>query len=356
MGSVTMHRVLFVGLTVLALASLGGTQTAEAQSPSARLRTAMLTAQELGLPNFALRESGVFTDGGYEAVFQTTGETHPIGIIKIEISPMTQESNEIVANRFMTASINTLYQNPRRVPVAIGEHTISYKMDERYGSGRDSFHFIMWTNSELRVRVSYTSIPGPAVADGVARRQQDKLNAMLTAPASRIPPIEGQERCIIRRRSVDFESRAPISGIQKWVVEARTLTSTDSGGWWDLPVPGPGAWRVTSEHDDYTPSTRLYTLDGECRIVGDEVVAYVPIPPLFGPASPAAPAPVPPAAPLTLLPPRPIAVTMSGDLDCVDFDHQEEAQAVLDADPSDPHLLDGDGDGIACEWLPSRGR
>lgn len=41
------------------------------------------------------------------------------------------------------------------------------------------------------------------------------------------------------------------------------------------------------------------------------------------------------------------------DLDCSDFATQEEAQAVLDQDPSDPHGLDADGDGIACESLPS---
>ncbi len=39
----------------------------------------------------------------------------------------------------------------------------------------------------------------------------------------------------------------------------------------------------------------------------------------------------------------------SDDLDCSDFDTQEEAQAVLDEDPSDPHRLDEDGDGEACE-------
>ena len=46
------------------------------------------------------------------------------------------------------------------------------------------------------------------------------------------------------------------------------------------------------------------------------------------------------------------------DLDCGDFTYQEEAQAVLDEDPTDPHRLDGgpDGpaDGIACESLPPR--
>jgi micrococcal nuclease len=40
------------------------------------------------------------------------------------------------------------------------------------------------------------------------------------------------------------------------------------------------------------------------------------------------------------------------DLNCKDFKTQREAQAVLDADPSDPHRLDRDKDGIACESLP----
>ena len=43
------------------------------------------------------------------------------------------------------------------------------------------------------------------------------------------------------------------------------------------------------------------------------------------------------------------------DLDCGNFATQEEAQAVLDADPSDPNGLDADNDGVACEDLPSGG-
>lgn len=39
----------------------------------------------------------------------------------------------------------------------------------------------------------------------------------------------------------------------------------------------------------------------------------------------------------------------SGDLDCSDFGSQAEAQAALDADPSDPNGLDAEGDGQACE-------
>lgn len=37
---------------------------------------------------------------------------------------------------------------------------------------------------------------------------------------------------------------------------------------------------------------------------------------------------------------------------CSDFDTQQQAQAVLEADRSDPNWLDGDHDGIACERLP----
>lgn len=45
------------------------------------------------------------------------------------------------------------------------------------------------------------------------------------------------------------------------------------------------------------------------------------------------------------------------DLNCEDFATQAEAQAALDADPSDPNNLDADDDGIACEdaGLPSGG-
>lgn len=42
-----------------------------------------------------------------------------------------------------------------------------------------------------------------------------------------------------------------------------------------------------------------------------------------------------------------------GDLDCEDFETQEEAQATLDEDSADPHNLDPNGDGIACALLPA---
>ncbi|KFU81089.1 Excalibur calcium-binding domain-containing protein [Amycolatopsis lurida] len=43
------------------------------------------------------------------------------------------------------------------------------------------------------------------------------------------------------------------------------------------------------------------------------------------------------------------------DLNCGDFQYQEDAQAELEKDRSDPHGLDRNKDGVACEDLPKRG-
>jgi hypothetical protein len=45
----------------------------------------------------------------------------------------------------------------------------------------------------------------------------------------------------------------------------------------------------------------------------------------------------------------------AADLNCNNFATQQEAQAVYNADPSDPNGLDRDGDGVACESLASGG-
>jgi uncharacterized protein DUF1524/excalibur calcium-binding domain-containing protein len=48
-------------------------------------------------------------------------------------------------------------------------------------------------------------------------------------------------------------------------------------------------------------------------------------------------------------------VPADGDYNCADFETRAQAKAVLERDPSDPHYLDGDGDGIPCEDLPALG-
>ena len=45
----------------------------------------------------------------------------------------------------------------------------------------------------------------------------------------------------------------------------------------------------------------------------------------------------------------------NGDLDCADFASQAEAQAEFDRDPTDPNRLDADNDGKACEDYPYDG-
>jgi len=53
--------------------------------------------------------------------------------------------------------------------------------------------------------------------------------------------------------------------------------------------------------------------------------------------------------------PAVVQTTPGGDQDCSEFEFQEDAQDVLDANPLDPNDLDGDpADGVACESLPSR--
>lgn len=60
------------------------------------------------------------------------------------------------------------------------------------------------------------------------------------------------------------------------------------------------------------------------------------------------------ALPLTLGFASPAAAFV--DLDCSDFTWQEDAQEVYDQfAPDDPHRLDANNDGIACEILPRRG-
>ena len=59
------------------------------------------------------------------------------------------------------------------------------------------------------------------------------------------------------------------------------------------------------------------------------------------------------AVSLALIGPAPFAFAAT-DKDCSDFQYQEDAQAVYNADPSDPNRLDNDNDGIACESLPHR--
>ena len=48
-----------------------------------------------------------------------------------------------------------------------------------------------------------------------------------------------------------------------------------------------------------------------------------------------------------------VNIVPTDDVDCIDFEFQEEAQAIYDEDPDDPFNLDPNGDGFACSSLPT---
>ncbi len=99
---------------------------------------------------------------------------------------------------------------------------------------------------------------------------------------------------------------------------------------------------------------RVYRTDrhGEVSVSTDGAGYEVETERAGGPTNPA-PVPEPPEEQQAEQQARPGPVASGGDLNCSDFATQEEAQAVLDADPGDPNHLDGEGDGVACESLPS---
>lgn len=51
-------------------------------------------------------------------------------------------------------------------------------------------------------------------------------------------------------------------------------------------------------------------------------------------------------------PSKKFPICVNTDCDCKDFNSQTEAQQVLNAFSGDPHRLDRDKDGVACEHLP----
>jgi hypothetical protein len=73
--------------------------------------------------------------------------------------------------------------------------------------------------------------------------------------------------------------------------------------------------------------------------------------PTTGAVAPSTAATATPKAAVTPAPKAAVAPATKKDLDCKDFPNQAAAQAVYDADHSDPNRLDRDKDGKACESL-----
>ena len=100
------------------------------------------------------------------------------------------------------------------------------------------------------------------------------------------------------------------------------------------------------------------SFDG-CRAIyvyGGPVIGVPAIePPVVTPEPAPMPTPVPTPEPEPMPEPEPVIDEPFVDRNCSDFDTQPEAQRFFEAQgPSDPHRLDRDNDGVACESLPQR--
>ena len=99
------------------------------------------------------------------------------------------------------------------------------------------------------------------------------LAAIVGRPTGRVPALSAQEAgCVIRLRALDADTQTAIAGMTKMVLETGGTTVTGADGWWELPVPRPGTYHVSSSHPDYEPTTRRYLINTRCTVVGSTVL------------------------------------------------------------------------------------
>ena len=139
--------------------------------------------------------------------------------------------------------------------------------------------------------------------------------------------------------SKDYD-RSPYSGkIQTWYdcgmdgATTYTVAARPEGGGCVVVFDA----RISDEADREAIELLVGTFEIDCGLVSAQ--------PLAIPSSSASPSPEATSAPPDTL----FSPNTPEDLDCADFSSQGEAQATLEDDPSDPHGLDADGDGRACE-------
>jgi hypothetical protein len=142
--------------------------------------------------------------------------------------------------------------------------------------------------------------------------------------------IEGQDGTLAQDFQVDFRPVYPSDAFPTQY-RARTYTFTPWVG-----TPGTYYWQAY-----YT----LYDFSQNCSpCLYETPVRTITISPRPQPSPPAPTTPTGPTLP---------GITRPSDYyNCSDFRYREDAQRYLY--PGDPHRLDGDGDGRACEDLPSR--
>jgi hypothetical protein len=112
--------------------------------------------------------------------------------------------------------------------------------------------------------------------------------------------------------------------------------------------------RISDEANREAIEHLVGTFEVDCGLVSEQPLA-IPSSSAASSASSASASPEATSAPpedTSASPDTSSAPNAPEDLDCADFSSQAEAQATYEQDPSDPHGLDADGDGAACEWNP----
>lgn len=170
-------------------------------------------------------------------------------------------------------------------------------------------------------------------------------------------PATGQEPAICGEASPEQEGRA----------HGRPGRSEPPGSEHacdEVPAPSgaPASTSSTSTTSTSTTSTSTTSTSTTTTTTTAAPARTATAAPAAAPAEPALrPAAIAPALPVEVAAvsaARPNAIApalpmQSPDtLNCENFATQEEAQAVLDREPTDPHRLDEDRDGLACENLP----
>jgi hypothetical protein len=93
----------------------------------------------------------------------------------------------------------------------------------------------------------------------------------------------------------------------------------------------------------------VYPVDTDCGAVVVPPATTTTVPP--PPPATTTTVPPPPPTTTTTVPPPPVVVPPVDELDCADFNSQAAAQAKFEEDLNDPHNLDANNNGLACEFF-----
>ncbi len=189
--------------------------------------------------------------------------------------------------------------------------------------------------------VGTTDVTGtidPATGDGSLGLTMDvviTLQSLSTAPD--VPPVILDQVCTIANVPVSYSVTATGLGADSEIFTNLALTAAPFAAPAATCVAGPAGNPALTPIIQENINTTVGLPTQDTASVLSFVAGAIP--------------PPPPSTTTT----TGVTTTTASDLkNCDDFQYRDEAQAVLDADRTDPNQLDGDGNGQACENLPVR--